>query len=126
MSAEPTRRDAPEGTTRQPTTSLVATVTTDSGPGHEIAAALGIAKGNTVRARNVGRDFTQGLRNLASGELTSYSGLLSEARDEAIERMEADAMEMGADAVLNVRMETSAVAQGASEVIAYGTAVTLD
>ncbi|EMA58832.1 YbjQ family protein [Halorubrum kocurii] len=105
--------------------SLVATVSTETVPGHEIAEVLGIARGNTVRARNVGRDFTQGIRNLAGGELKAYSTLLSDARDQAIERMEADALEMGADAVVNVRMETSGVAQGASEVIAYGTAVRL-
>jgi len=105
--------------------SLVATVTTETVPGHEIAEVLGIARGNTVRARNVGRDITQGLRNLAGGELTAYSTLLADARDQAIERMEADALQMGADAVVNVRMETSEVTQGASEVIAYGTAVKL-
>ena len=105
--------------------SLVATVTTETSPGHEIVEVLGIARGNTVRARNVGRDITQGLRNLAGGELKAYSTLLADARDQAIERMEADALEMGADAVVNVRMETSEVTQGASEVIAYGTAVKL-
>ena len=105
--------------------SLVATVTTETVTGHEIAEVLGIARGNTVRARNVGRDITQGIRNLAGGELKAYSTLLADARDQAIERMEADALEMGADAVVNVRMETSEVAQGASEVIAYGTAVRL-
>lgn len=73
----------------------------------------------------MGRDITQGFRNLAGGELKAYSTLLADARDQAIERMEADALEMGADAVVNVRMETSEVAQGASEVIAYGTAVRL-
>lgn len=73
----------------------------------------------------MGRDITQGIRNLAGGELKAYSTLLSDARDQAIERMEADAIEMGADAVVNVRMETSEVTQGASEVIAYGTAVKL-
>jgi uncharacterized protein YbjQ (UPF0145 family) len=104
---------------------LVATVTTETVPGREIGEALGIARGNTVRARNVGRDITQGLRNLAGGELKAYSTLLTTAREEAIARMEADAVEMGADAVVNVRMETSEVSQGASEVIAYGTAVTL-
>jgi uncharacterized protein YbjQ (UPF0145 family) len=105
--------------------SLVATVTTETVPGREIAEVLGIARGNTVRARNVGRDITQGFRNLAGGELKAYSTLLADARDQAIERMEADAVEMGADAVVNVRMETSEVTQGASEVIAYGTAVRL-
>ncbi len=105
---------------------LVATVTTDTIPDREIVAVLGIARGNTVRARNVGRDITQGLRNLAGGELRAYSTLLTEARDQALQRMEANAVEMGADAVVNVRMETSNVSQGASEVIAYGTAVKLD
>lgn len=81
--------------------SLVATVTTETVPSHEIVEVLGIARGNTVRARNVGRDFTQGIRNLAGGELKAYSTLLADARDQAIERMEADAIEMGADAVVN-------------------------
>ena len=98
---------------------LVATVTTETIPGREVASVLGIARGNTVRARNLGRDITQGLRNLAGGELKAYSTLLAQARDEAI-------AQMGADAVVNVRMETSEVTQGASEVIAYGTAVTLE
>lgn len=106
--------------------SLVATVTTETVPGREIVEVLGIARGNTVKARNVGRDLTQGLRNLAGGELKAYSTLLSDARDEAIDRMEADALEMGADAVVNVRMETSEITKGASEVIAYGTAVRLE
>jgi uncharacterized protein YbjQ (UPF0145 family) len=100
-------------------------VTTETVPGRETEAALGIARGNTVMARNVGRDITQGLRNLAGGELKSYSGLLATARDEAIERMVEDAREMDADAVVNVRMETSEITKGASEVIAYGTAVRL-
>jgi len=106
--------------------SLVATVTTETVPGYEIVEVLGIARGNTVKARNVGRDITQGIRNLAGGELKAYSTLLSQARDEAIARMEADAVEMGGDAVVNVRMETSEITKGASEVIAYGTAVRLE
>jgi uncharacterized protein YbjQ (UPF0145 family) len=106
--------------------SLVATVTTETVPGHEVVEVLGIARGNTVKARNVGRDITQGIRNLAGGELKAYSTLLSQARDEAIRRMEADAVKMGGDAVVNVRMETSEITKGASEVIAYGTAVRLE
>lgn len=117
MSAEAVLKDIEQ--------SLVATVTTETVAGHEIVEVLGIARGNTVRARNVGRDITQGIRNLAGGELKAYSTLLADARDQAIERMEVDALEMGADAVVNVRMETSEVTQGASEVIAYGTAVKL-
>jgi uncharacterized protein YbjQ (UPF0145 family) len=100
--------------------------TTDRVPGREIAESLGIARGNTVRARNVGRDITQGLRNLAGGELKAYSTLLSKARDEALTRMQDNAAEMGADAVVGVRMETSQITNGGSEVIAYGTAVRLD
>jgi len=105
---------------------LVATVSTETIPGYEVAEVLGIARGNTVKARNVGRDITQGIRNLAGGELKAYSTLLSQARDEAIARMEADAAEMGGDAVVTVRMETSEITKGASEVIAYGTAVRLE
>mgnify|MGYP000072966901 CR=1 FL=1 len=106
--------------------SLVATVTTETVPGHEVVEVLGIARGNIVKARNVGRDITQGIRNLAGGELKAYSTLLSQARDEALARMEADAVERGGDAVVNVRMETSEITKGASEVIAYGTAVRLE
>lgn len=87
---------------------------------------LSIARGNTVKTRNVGRDITQGIRNLAGEERKSSSSLLSAARDEAIERMEADAVDMGANAVLNVRMETSEITEAASEVIAYGTALRLE
>lgn len=92
-------------------------------PDREIVEVLGIARGNTVEARNVGRDITQGLRNVFGGELKGYSELLTKARDEAIERMEADAERMGADAVVNVRLETSQITDGGSEVMAYGTAV---
>ena len=113
-------------TTTDSERTLIATVTTETVPGYEVVEVLGIARGNTVRARNVGRDITQGLRNLAGGELKAYSTLLAQARDEALERMEAHAVEMGADAVVNVRMETSEVTQGGSEVIAYGTAVKLE
>ncbi|PSP86880.1 hypothetical protein BRC78_06855 [Halobacteriales archaeon QH_8_68_33] len=101
-------------------------VTTETVPGHEIDESLGIARGNTVKARNVGRDITQSIRNITGGELKAYSELLSDARDESLERMAEDAESMGADAVVNVRMESSAIANGGSEVIAYGTAVTLE
>lgn len=98
---------------------------TETVPGAEIDESLGLARGNTVEARNVGRDITQGLRNLVGGELKGYSELLSKARDEALARMEDDARQMGADAVVNVRLETSQITDGGSEVLAYGTAVTL-
>ncbi|QZA88051.1 YbjQ family protein [Salinarchaeum sp. IM2453] len=98
-------------------------VTTETVPGEEIEETLGIARGNTVKARNVGRDITQSIRNLAGGELKAYSELLTDARDEALDRMVEDARDLGADAVVNVRMETSTITGGGSEVIAYGTAV---
>jgi uncharacterized protein YbjQ (UPF0145 family) len=101
-------------------------VTTPTVPGESIDDSLGIARGNTVKARNVGRDITQSIRNITGGELKAYSGLLTDARDEAMERMAEDARSMGADAVVNVRLESSEIANGGSEVIAYGTAVTLE
>ena len=93
-------------------------VTTETVPDHEVVETLGIARGNTVKARNVGRDIT-------GGELKAYSELLTDARDEALERMVEDAQSLGADAVVNVRLESSEIANGGSEVIAYGTAVRL-
>ena len=100
-------------------------VTTETVPAHDIEEALGIARGNTVKARNVGRDITQSIRNITGGELKASSELLTDARDEALERMVEDARSMGADAVVNVRLESSEIANGGSEVIAYGTAVRL-
>jgi uncharacterized protein YbjQ (UPF0145 family) len=84
---------------------------------------LGIVVGGTVRARNVGSDILAGLKNLVGGELQSYSKLLAAAREEALERMKQDAVKLGANAVINFRFQTSTISQGASEVIAYGTAV---
>lgn len=102
-------------------------VTTETVPGREITETLGIARGNTVKARNVGRDITQSIRNITGGELKAYSELLTDARDEALERMVDDAREnLGADAVVNVRLESSQMDNSGSEVIAYGTAVRLD
>ncbi|ELY49939.1 YbjQ family protein [Natronorubrum bangense] len=98
---------------------------TETVPDRDIVDVLGIARGNTVEARNVGRDITQSIRNVFGGELKAYSDLLSKARDEAIDRMVADAERMGADAVVNVRLETSQITDGGSEVMAYGTAVRL-
>lgn len=100
-------------------------VNTDTIPGEEIEESLGIARGNTVEARNVGRDITQSIRNLTGGELKAYSELLTKAREEALKRMVEDAESMGADAIVNVRLESSEIANGGSEVLAYGTAVRL-
>ena len=99
---------------------------TETLPGEEIDEVLGVARGNTVRARNVGRDITQALRNIIGGELKAYSELDSDTRDQALERMLADAESMGADAVVNVRFETSQIAGSSAELLAYGTAVRLE
>lgn len=99
--------------------------TTDEVPGREIAQILGISQGSTVRARNVGRDFMAGLKNLVGGEISEYTILLARSRDQAIERMIMDAEDLGADAVINIRFQTAMVMQGCSEILAYGTAVKL-
>jgi uncharacterized protein YbjQ (UPF0145 family) len=99
--------------------------TTDYIPGREIAEVLDIARGSTVRARNIGRDFFAGLKNIIGGEITEYTRLMAEAREEALQRLEEDAGILGADAVINVRFTTSNVMQGCSEILAYGTAVKL-
>ena len=99
--------------------------TTDFIPGREIREVLDVARGSTVRARNIGRDIFAGLKNLVGGEISEYTKLMAEAREHAIDRMIADAETLGADAVINVRFTTSAVMQGMSEILAYGTAVKL-
>ncbi|MCO6478157.1 MAG: YbjQ family protein [Phaeodactylibacter sp.] len=99
--------------------------TTDYIPGQEIAEVLDIVRGSTVRARNLGRDIFAGLKNLVGGEISEYTRLMADAREQAIDRMIADAEEIGADAVINVRFTTADVMQGASEILAYGTAVRL-
>jgi len=98
---------------------------TESVPGRETEEILGMVRGNTVRARNVGRDITQSVRNLAGGELKAYTTLMSDSRDEALSRMESEADELGADAIVDVRFVTSGVAGNAAELLAYGTAVRL-
>lgn len=99
--------------------------TTESIPDKEIIEILGIARGSTVRARNVGRDIVAGLKNLVGGEIEEYTKLQANARDQALARMMEDARRLGADAVVNLRFSTSMIMQGASEILAYGTAVRL-
>jgi len=99
--------------------------TTDKIPNKEIIEILGVARGSTVRARNVGRDIFAGLKSLVGGEIDEYTQLQAQAREQAMSRMNKDAERMGADAVLNIRLTTSMVMQGASEILAYGTAVKL-
>ncbi len=101
-------------------------VNTESVPGRNITKMLGIVQGNTIRAKHVGRDIGASLKNIVGGELKGYTELLTESRRQAIERMIAQANELGADAIVNVRFSTSAVTGGAAEMFAYGTAVKLD
>lgn len=98
---------------------------TETIAGREISESLGIARGSTVRARNVGRDIFAGLKNLVGGEIDEYTRLQAQSREEALQRMMQDAKKLGADAVVNVRFTTSMIMQGASEILAYGTAVKL-
>ena len=100
-------------------------VNTDFVPGREIIEVLGLVKANTIRAKHIGKDIMAGLRNIVGGELTEYTEMLSESREQALQRMIKEAEKLGADAVINVRFMTSSVAQGAAEILVYGTAVRL-
>jgi|TARA_B100002003_G_C13778634_1_gene385739 uncharacterized protein YbjQ (UPF0145 family) len=94
-------------------------------PGKKIAKVVGIAKGNTIRARHVGRDIGAGLKSLVGGEIKGYTQMTTQAREEAFNRMVNEAIEMKADAIIGIRFSTSMIMQGASEMLAYGTAVKL-
>lgn len=94
--------------------------------GHRVARTLGLVRGNTVRARHVGRDLVACLRNLVGGEVAEYTKLLAESREQALDRMIEQARGLGANAVLGVRFQTSEVMTGAAEMLAYGTAVVLE
>lgn len=97
--------------------------TTDKIPYKEISEILGIARGSTVRARNIGRDIFAGLKNIIGGELSEYTKLQAESREQALQRMIEDGERLGADAIINIRISTSVITQGAAEILAYGTAV---
>ena len=99
--------------------------TTETLPNREINEIKGIARGSTVRTRNVGRDILAGFKNLVGGEIEEYTKLHADAREQALQRMKDDAAKYGADAIVNVRFTTSVITQAASELLAYGTAVTL-
>ncbi|NNF03106.1 MAG: YbjQ family protein [Rhodothermales bacterium] len=101
-------------------------VTTESVFGHRITETLGLVRGNTIRAKHIGKDIVAGLRMVVGGEIKEYTEMLTEARNSALQRMESEAMQMGADAVVNVRFVTSQVMSGAAELLAYGTAVKLE
>lgn len=95
----------------------------ESVPGKNIVEHFGVVSGSTVRAKHVGRDIMASLKNIVGGELKGYTELLQDSRDQAIQRMIEQAKQLGANAIVNVRFATSSVAQGASELYVYGTAV---
>ena len=105
---------------------VIALTNIETIPGKRIVQHFGLVAGNTVRAKHVGRDIMASLKNIVGGELKGYTELLQEARTEATQRMIAQAAALGANAVVNVRYSTSSVAQGASELYAYGTAVRVE
>jgi len=92
---------------------------------HTIQKTLGLVRGNTIRAKHIGKDIVAGLRTIIGGEIREYSKMLSESREEAIERMTKNAEALGADGIVGIRFTTSNVIQGAAELLAYGTAVKL-
>lgn len=100
-------------------------LTIDTVPGRQVASALGLVRGSTVRAKHVGSDIVASLRNLVGGEIREYQQLLAASREQALDRMIAEAKTLGADAIVGVRMQTSTITQNASEVVFYGTAVRL-
>ena len=101
-------------------------VTTETVTGHRIVKVLGMVQGSTVQTRNIGRDFMAGIKSLFGGEILEYSEMLTRARAEAMDRMVEQAEQAGANGVVNVRFATSAIMQGATEILVYGTAVALE
>jgi len=100
--------------------------TTETIEGKKIVQTLGLARGNTIRARHLGHDIMAQLRNMVGGEITNYTKLLAESREQSLDRMVADAQRLGANAVVGVRFATSVLMGGAAELLAYGTAVVID
>jgi len=101
-------------------------VNTDTVAGKRVAKSLGLVRGNTIRARHIGKDIMAGLRNLVGGEVHEYTKLMAESREQAIDRMIAEAESLGANAVVNARFATSQLMGGAAELLVYGTAVKLE
>lgn len=99
--------------------------TTETVPGKEITAILGVVTGNVVQAKHIGRDIMAGLKSMVGGEIRGYTEMLTEARNTAVERLVANAHEKGADAVVGIRFTTSAIMDGSSEIMVFGTAVKL-
>jgi uncharacterized protein YbjQ (UPF0145 family) len=100
-------------------------VNTDYIIGKEITELLGLVRGNTIQAKNIGKDIKAGFRHIAGGEIIEYTEMLAESREIALQRMKEKAEHLGADAVINVRFMTASIMGGAAEILAYGTAVKL-
>jgi uncharacterized protein YbjQ (UPF0145 family) len=101
-------------------------VTTDFVPGKEIKKVVGLVRGNTIRARHIGRDISAALKNIVGGEIRDYTKMMAESREQAIDRMVEEAESLGANAIINVRFTTSMIMQSASEILAYGTGVIVE
>ncbi len=101
-------------------------VTSPEIPGKTILRTFGLVAGNTIRARHIGKDIMAGLRNIVGGEITEYAKLLSESREQALDRMKQKAEAMGANAVISLQFQTSVITGGAAEMMAYGTAVVVE
>ncbi len=101
-------------------------VTLDSIPGKKVSSVLGLVRGNTIRARHMGRDILAGLKSLVGGEIEDYTKMLAEAREQSIDRMLEEAKSLGANAVLGIRFSTSYMMSNASEILVFGTAVILE
>lgn len=95
-------------------------------PGKKIREVLGLVRGNTIRARHLGKDILAGLKNIVGGEITDYTKMLAESREQAIDRMIEEAENLGANGIIGVRFTTSSVMQGAAELLVYGSAVKLE
>ena len=100
--------------------------TTETIEGKKIVKHLGLVKGNTIRARHIGRDIMAGLRNVVGGEITDFTKMMAESREQALDRMIEDAQAKGANAIVGMEFATSMIMQSASEILAYGTAVVVE
>ena len=107
-------------------TNRIIIVTAPEIPGRKIIKTLGLVRGNTIRARHLGKDIMAGFRNIVGGEVTEYAKLLAESREQALDRMIEHADELGANAIISLQFQTSVIMNGAAEMMAYGTAVVIE
>jgi uncharacterized protein YbjQ (UPF0145 family) len=115
-----------KGASAAPGGGRVILTTTDTVAGHRIVRTLGLVRGNTIRARHIGRDILANLRNVVGGEISEYTKLLAEAREQALDRLVEEAESLGANAVVSLRFQTTEVMKAAAELLAYGTAVVIE